>query len=263
MRGPGIHAAPGAGMIPFLTYPLALAALAALPALAAIYLLRNRFRRRQVSSLVLWSFPVPLKEGGARLNRLQLPLIFFLELLALLLLVAAATGPHLRLAQSVRPLTVVLDDSFSMLAGTGQETPRRRAFRSLENLFRLQPPPATRLVLAGLEPRLLGAPARTWPEVAALLEEWRCQAPAAALEQALQLAAESGTSQANLLVLTDQPPPQERIDNDRLQWRSFGNPVPNLAIVNASRVPYGEEDRCLLEVANYAASPLDSRLVVR
>ena len=33
-------------MIPFLTYPLALLALASIPALAAIYLLRNRFRRK-------------------------------------------------------------------------------------------------------------------------------------------------------------------------------------------------------------------------
>ena len=65
-------------MIPFLTYPLAMLALAAVPALAAIYLLRNRFRRRPVSSLVLWRFQVQSKAGGARVNRLQLPLLFFL-----------------------------------------------------------------------------------------------------------------------------------------------------------------------------------------
>src|ERR1051325_11437085 len=100
-------------MISFLTYPLALAALASLPALAAIYILRNRFRRRQVSSLMLWRFRIQSKEGGARVHRLQLPLLFFLEMLALFLLVTAATGPHWKLAQSSRPLIVVLDDSFS------------------------------------------------------------------------------------------------------------------------------------------------------
>src|ERR1700729_1288665 len=103
-------------MIPFLTYPLALIALATVPALAAIYILRNRFRRRQVSSLVLWNFHVQSKAGGAKIHRLQLPLLFFLELLALILLVAAATGPHWKLPQSSRPLIVVLDDSFSMRA---------------------------------------------------------------------------------------------------------------------------------------------------
>ena len=90
-------------MIPFLTYPLALMALAAVPALTAIYLLRNRFRRRQVSSLVLWQFQVQSKAGGAKINRLQLPLLFFLELAALILLVVAATGPQWKLPQSAPP----------------------------------------------------------------------------------------------------------------------------------------------------------------
>ena len=101
-------------MLPFLTYPLALIALATVPALAAIYILRNRFRRRPVSSLVLWRFHVQSKSGGAKIHRLQLPLLFFLELLALVLLVTAAGGPHWKLPQSARPLIVVLDDSFSM-----------------------------------------------------------------------------------------------------------------------------------------------------
>jgi hypothetical protein len=90
--------------------------LAALPALAAIYILRNRYRRRQVSSLVLWRFNVQSKSGGAKIHRLQLPLLFFLELLTLTLLVTAATGPRWKLPQSARPLIVVLDDSFSMRA---------------------------------------------------------------------------------------------------------------------------------------------------
>ena len=49
--------------MPFLTYPLALLAAAALPALAAIYILRNRYRRREVSSLMLWQFAVLSREG--------------------------------------------------------------------------------------------------------------------------------------------------------------------------------------------------------
>src|ERR1700722_8117389 len=100
-------------MIPLLTYPFALVALATLPALVAIYILRNRFRRRTVSSLILWQFHVQSKTGGARVNRLQLPLLFFLELLALALLVAAAAGPQWKMPQTTRPLIVVLDDSFS------------------------------------------------------------------------------------------------------------------------------------------------------
>jgi len=80
-------------MLPFFAYPLALVALAALPVLAAIYLFRHRFRRRTVSSLLLWRFRVQTSEGGAKVQRLQLPLLFFLELLALLLLAVSASGP--------------------------------------------------------------------------------------------------------------------------------------------------------------------------
>ncbi|RPH46053.1 MAG: hypothetical protein EHM84_09130, partial [Lysobacterales bacterium] len=149
-------------MIPFLAYPLALLALASLPALAAIYILRHRFRRRQVSSLMLWRFRVQSKEGGAKVHRLQLPLLFFIELLALLLLVAAAVGPHLNLPQATRPLIVILDDSFSMRAADGGLSAKDRAVEYIEKTLKRQMPPSTRLVLAGREARLLGSPVRTW-----------------------------------------------------------------------------------------------------
>ena len=40
--------------MPAFTYPLAWIAALTLPALVAIYFLRHRFRRQQVSSLLLW-----------------------------------------------------------------------------------------------------------------------------------------------------------------------------------------------------------------
>jgi hypothetical protein len=249
-------------MIPFLTYPLALIALTALPALAAIYFFRNRFRRRKVSSLVLWRFQVQSKEGGVKMNRLQLPLIFFLELLALLLLVTAASGPFWKLPQSTRPLIVILDDSFSMRAVSDNVSAQTRAKIFLQKLFRVQPPPSTRILLAGTEPRLLGSQVRTWNEVSKLLEQWTCRAPSSAIDSALTLAAELGKQQANILVLTDHAPPEKKLSNDLIEWRAFGLPVDNVAIVNASRSALGNEDRCLLEIANFSSKPRDSKLLV-
>jgi hypothetical protein len=250
-------------MIPFLTYPLALLALASLPALAAIYILRNRFRRRQVSSLVLWRFQVPSKAGGAKIHRLQLPLLFFLELLALLMLVVAATGPHWKLPQSARPLIVVLDDSFSMRAMQGDVSAQTRARVFLEKLFRRQPPPSTRLILAGSEARSLGGTVKNWHEVEALLAQWKCWSPRSALDSAVTLAAELGKQQANILVLTDHRPPDEKISSQRLEWHAFGAPLDNVAIVNASRTIFGDQDRCLLEVANFSAASHTAKLAVQ
>jgi hypothetical protein len=250
-------------MIPFLTYPLALMAMASLPALAAIYILRNRFRRQTVSSLMLWRFRVQSKEGGAKVNRIQLPLVFFLELLALVLLATAATGPRWKLPQSTRPLLVILDDSFSMRAVKDNASAQARAREYLRTLFRHQAPPVTRLLLAGQEPRLLGSPARTWAEVEKLLPQWTCHAPSTALEAALTLASELGKQQANLLVLTDHPPPEKKVAGDRVEWHSFGEPLDNAAFINASRTALGDQDRCLLEIANFSTKPHEARVVVQ
>src|SRR5436309_3147910 len=117
-------------MLPIFTSPLALYGLLALPALAAIYLLRHRYRRQVVSSLLLWRDPHQPREGGPRLDRLQTLLLFFLELLLLALLALAAATPFLPAPQAGRPLVVILDDSFSMLAGE-PESPRAAALAAL------------------------------------------------------------------------------------------------------------------------------------
>lgn len=250
-------------MIPFLTYPLALIALATLPALAAIYILRNRYRRKTVSSLVLWRFQVQSKAGGAKVHRLQLPLLFFLELLALALLAVAAAGPQWKLPQSARPLIVVLDDSFSMQGTDGKTSARERAKTFLENLYRRQPPPSTRLILAGTGTRSLGSSLKSWREVEALLPEWKCQSPAARIDAAVTLASELGRQQANVLVLTDHKPADEKISSDRLEWHAFGQPLDNVAIVNASRTAFGDQDRCLIEIANFSGGARATKLAVR
>ena len=250
-------------MIPLLTYPLALIALATIPALAAIYILRNRFRRRQVSSLVLWRFHVQSRSGGAKVHRLQLPLLFFLELLALLLLVAAATGPRWKLPQSSRPLIVVLDDGFSMRAVQDSVSTQDRAKEFLEKLFRRQPPPFTRLILAGSEPHALGSTVKTWSEVNNLLAQWKCWSPDAAMDSAITLASELGGGQANILVLTDHKPSDEKISSPRLEWHAFGQPLDNFAIINASRTAFGDQDRCLLEIANDSDATHSTRLLVQ
>lgn len=250
-------------MLPFLTYPLALIALATVPALAAIYILRNRFRRRPVSSLVLWRFQVQSKAGGAKIHRLQLPLLFFLELLALVVLVTAASGPHWQLPQSTRPLIVVLDDSFSMRAARDGISSQARATEFLKRLFDQQSPPSTRLILAGSEPRSLGSTVQSWREVKALLPQWNCWSASASLGAAITLASEIGRQQANILVLTDHPPADPTISNRRLEWHAFGLPLDNLAFVNASRTAFGDQDRCLLEVANFSDHAQPAALLVQ
>ena len=123
-------------MIPTFTFPLGFLSLLAIPGLIAIYLLRTRSRRYPVSSLMLWVDQQQARQGGLRVERLQTSLLFFLELLAIILLALAAAAPIIRTTRGAIPLMVVLDDSFSMLAGT-DETPKVEQLQPLRN--NLQP----------------------------------------------------------------------------------------------------------------------------
>ena len=184
-------------MIPTFTFPLGFLSLLAIPGLIAIYLLRTRSRRYPVSSLMLWVNQQQARQGGLRVERLQTPLLFFLELLAIILLALAVAAPIIRTTRGAIPLMVVLDDSFSMLVGT-DETPKSRAIAALEEQLAAQGfNPLTnrryvvRYVLAGTEPQMLNEAARTTGEAIAQLEAWRCLSPSADLEAAISLAAET------------------------------------------------------------------------
>ena len=255
-------------MIPTFTFPLGFLSLLAIPGLVAIYLLHTRSRRYPVSSLMLWVNQQQARQGGLRVERLQTPLLFFLELLVIILLALAVAAPIIRTTQGAIPLMVVLDDSFSMLAGV-DETPRSRAIAALEKqsrrVGRFNPLAnrryAVRYVLAGTEPQVLNEVARTADEAIAQLDAWRCFSPSADLEAAINLATELGGAKALILVLTDEPPLQI-LETDRIQWWAFGIPRPNIAFVNATRTATDSGERCLLEITNLSPHAGSTELVV-
>jgi hypothetical protein len=247
-------------MVPLFTTPWAFAGLVAIPTLAAIYWLRHRFRRHPVSSLMLWMHQRDVREGGTRRDRLRTPLLFYLELLAILLLVLAAAEPHLQTAPGTRPLVVVLDDSYSMRAG-GMDSPRNRAVAALEEELRDHAYYSVRFLLAGETPQVLDEPVHSAGEAVVVLQGWKCRAPAARLEETMALAAELGGERGLSLVVTDHAP-ESPPEKGRLRWWSFGTGRPNIAFVNAARTERDGRDRCLLEIANLATEAGRTTLVV-
>ena len=254
-------------MIPTFMFPLGFLSLFAIAGLAAIYLLHTRSRRYPVSSLMLWVNQQQTRQGGLRVERLQTPLLFLLELLAIILLALAVAAPIIRTTQGTIPLMVVLDDSFSMLAGV-DETPKSRAIAALKE--ELAPPRfnlfarrsyAVRYVLAGTEPQVLNEEARTVDEAIDRLEAWKCLSPSADLGAAISLAAELGGQKTLILVLTDEPPPQI-LGEDRMRWWAFGIPHSNMAFVNAARTATDSGERCLLEITNLSPYASRTELVV-
>jgi hypothetical protein len=241
-------------------FPLALFGLLAVPALVAIYWLRNKSRRRIVSSLMLWMDQRQLKEGGLLIHRLQTPLLFFLELLSILLIVLAAAGPMVRAGEGARPLVIVLDDSFSMLAG-GEDSPRHQAEEAVRKELRSAGDTTTRIVLAGETPQMLGEATGDRQQTGVLLDQWKCFSPGANLEDAITFAFAIGGERSRTVVVTDHPP-SAVTETARLEWRAFGRHRSNIAFVNATRTARDGQDRCMLEIANLSDKSAKTELVV-
>ncbi len=246
--------------MPIFTFPLAFLAIAAVPTLLGIYWLRNKFRRHTVSSLMLWVDHRRPREGGLRRHRVQTPLLFFLEMLALLLIMIAATGPMLLGRQGGRPVVVVLDDSYSMLAG-GKQTTRDIAAEALIRELRREGSYSVRLITAGATPQALGDPVKTVAQAERLLENWTCRSNSSCLDEATALAAALGGQRARIIVITDHPA-VDLPEKGRIEWWSFGKSEPNFAFVNATRTNHDGQDRCLLEIANLSDKSASTILTI-
>ena len=246
--------------MPVFTFPIALFALLAVPLLVAIYWLRNRAKERQVSSLLFWMDVRQRWEGGRTIHRLQMPLLFFLELLAIVLLAMAAAKPLMRAGDAAKPLVVVLDDSFSMLAG-GEDSSRNRAARAVESELRANRYEPVRFVLAGETPQVLGEATGNSEQAKRLLQNWKCGAAESKLDEAVAFAFELGGKRARVLVVSDQAPAQELSDS-RLQWWAFGSSLPNLGFTVATRSARGDEERVILEIANLSPQSTTATLSI-
>ena len=252
--------------MPLLALPLALIGLVALPALAAIYVLRTRYRRRAVSSLMLWNAAALATGGGRKANRLQTPWVLLLELLALLLLVLAATMPRWLATGQRAQVMVVLDNSWSMRAiDADGRSARDRGADALADELSTLGRYAAGFVLAGPKPQRLGDSARDAADVAAVLDRWTAEAPTADLNAALALARETGGEGARVVVVTDQarevPTTGDQAEAE-LRWRAVGVAGDNAAVVRAVRRPGGaEHDAVMVEVARSGGAAGPARTV--
>lgn len=248
--------------MPIFLMPLAFIAMVSLPALAVIYYLRSRHRHHVVSALFLWIDPHTPYEGGRRLQRLQFPLLFFLELLTLVALCLAAAAPVVRNTSVAHRIVVVLDDSYSMQAIHAGYSPRDRACRALVKLLRRQAPFSVQLLSAGMSDDLLGKRATTLHAVERQLNRWRCCAPGANLAQAIAAAGQIGGVSADVLVMTDHKPRQPPGAKAHLRWWAFGQAQANIAFVTAVRGIQAGRDRALLAIENFSTHPVHTILTV-
>ena len=217
--------------------------------LALLYFWRRHSKQIRVPALFLWDVKEEQPNAGRSLRFTRLPLSFYLEALAILLLAVAAAMPFFLGKAEYPPLAVVLDNSFSMQAKNHNSLSfKELCLKDLEGELERFPGRKVHWVLAGSSPQKLES------EQADVLRQWTCNSIASDMPSALQMARQLCPG-GDILVLTDHPLTDKGIRD--VHWVSHGRPLANVGFVNARRLGAN----VLLELFN--SSDREASVVVR
>jgi hypothetical protein len=238
--------------------PLGLAALAAVPLLVVLYLLRRRRPPQVVSALFLWRSPDSRASAGPRLQRLVREASLATEIAAVL--AASLFLADVRCgAPADEPHTVVvLDGSLSMSAvGTGGAPASQVAVERAREAARADGGRVT-LLVSGLPPRVLVGPAAPRSQIESL--RYEPTGPDHPLGPALDLAREMAGPRARVRLITDRIPEPSP---EGVEVIAVGEPRPNLAFVAASRRDANGRAHVSLRVASFAASSVETTVSLK
>ena len=151
-----------------ITDPEALLFLLLIPAVVVLYMVRSRYRRRQVSSILLWRSVRRDLEARQRLRMPPLSLLMLLQILAIAAGVAALVKPALP-AQDRTHLVILMDSSAGM-AATDVATSRFEVAReqAKQAIAQLQPGDQVTVVQMGSSPTVLASGSDTSAALAAV-----------------------------------------------------------------------------------------------
>ena len=234
--------------------PIGLYAFSLLPVLLIPYLIWRRSRRIVFSSLLLIR-DFPSGSTSRFWGRLRLPLIFFLQLLFLLLLVLALGEPVLT-ARRPESLAIILDNSASMQALEGPTSRFEIAKEEARGLLQDLPSGArVDLFLVVPKPGRIGEPALTPGEALAIigmLNPYDLGDSSNDYGEVLSRLAKD-SSYDRIFFLTDHPVVEQ---GERVRVISIGQPQGNLAITSfhLSRVSFASSRlRAKIEVTNFSS----------
>ena len=231
----------------FLTNPLYLMSLVSVMALLVIYFLHRQTQKRKVSALFLWPVQETTQNNGLHLKLKRLPLSFFREAAALTCLAIAATMPFWLGKDDVPVLVVILDNSYSMQAGS--PSVKSLCQKKMEDYLHRIPNRRVLWYLAGSEATLLADSTQPFDYES----RWTVHDICCDLSEALA-EAKRHCPNAEYLLVTDHQP--DFLLQDDTACIACGSPSPNLAIVTARR----DASQLLLEIANFSDKQADATL---
>jgi len=240
--------------------PWGLLALSAIPLILFLHFFRERRKMKLIGGLHLWSFAAINLPAGRRFDRLirSLPLLF--QILAAILLSLLLAGLDFPRSGQIRHYTIILDDSVSMQARSG-DTAAERSVQVIRQWAKKKD--RFTLISAGVRPKILAGPFASREEINRALEKWIPQSPACELESSVNLASRFVTGSERILFLTDDETPAKTYA-DILEIYSLGKPQPNFSISFADRARISPaKDKIYITLQSFAQEEEKSVLTAR
>ena len=199
-------------MSEFFIYPLGLLGLTAIPIVILIYLLRSRYKSKNVSSTFIWK--------RARVKR-RIPLNFIMSLLLILQILIVVAASFAIARPTIEPLKtedeiIILDASASMLATVDGETRFDAAKKKIEEAAEeIGENHRMTLILAGEEAVKVITRTKDKGEFLTALRPVECTMNGSNMDKALELAGEvlNQNKSAKVVVYTD----KSYIDTDGIE----------------------------------------------
>ncbi len=254
--------------------PVGLAALALIPVLVVLYLLRLRRKTVVVSSLLPWKAVIEQSRRRSLFHKLRNPLSLLLQIFILLLITLALARPEFSQHARENAATVILlDTSIRMQAKERSEARFDAARRGVESMVR-RAHSGNQIALVAFDsiPNVLTP---FTPDERALLDglaSARLTDCAPSFDDALRLARDllaSRTGKRKIIAVTDLPLPSTgthaEADGIELSGVSLGGPLSNIAITSFSVRPLSAnptECEALVEISSFSSEPWEGTLEI-
>ena len=235
--------------------PWGLLSLLSIPALIALYILKQKHRIQRVPSLLLWKKTRTLMEASSPWEKLKRNLLFILQLLLLLTICFAVCRPAITGSAQYDEIVVIIDSSASMRAVDGKDKLSRfeRAAESArETAGSLKAGKKMSVIFAGESVIPAVSHSDNPSEIRRALDSAECGWSGGDLENALLLAESMGADGTNtvIAVYTDR---SVETDDPRIHITDLSQSRVNAAVTSISCGSSGGGFTVLSSVSSYGA----------
>lgn len=253
----------------FLT-PLGLLGLFSLPVIIALHMLRERQRRKVVSSLKLWAFLEPQVHGSSPM-RIPFSWLLLIDLLIAALLSLALSQPKLSIAvplHGAKQYLILLDTSSSMLAR--DEIPSRIEKAQAEiaaMISGLGERDSAVLIAFGEKPHWIGdTNSDSQQELLVKLYQVKAGESGSAVNDALAVGfaqlKKNFPTEIHLFTDAAYEDPQISDLDTPITWHLLGNTTSNQAVISISTIDTMDGYQVFAQLANYSAEEISRNVTL-